>query len=221
MIEITASTALITVDEFKAYAGVNVFNYDTLIGRIIDAMTAEMEKYTQRILRKVTISETFLNPDKVLREPIDVDDFIESQEFPLISVTSITTTLDDADTVMASTNYTVDKSLGRIFFTDTSDWEAADSAVVVYESGWDTPPADLLDILYQLVHIRYTAAISGETPSATRGPVKFERVDGAVSVSYDTSGMSGSSSAGGSKIDPILGNFTTNLDYYRSDRAIG
>ena len=106
-------------------------------------------------------------------------------------------------------------------FTDTSDWEAADSAVVVYESGWDTPPADLLDILYQLVHIRYTAAISGETPSATRGPVKFERVDGAVSVSYDTSGMSGSSSAGGSKIDPILGNFTTNLDYYRSDRAIG
>ena len=214
MIEVTTTSRLVSVTEFKDYIALEVDTYDTLIGRLIDTITAEMEKYCQRILRTSTITETFLHPDESLRK----EEFIELQEFPVTSVTSITTILDGVSTVMDSSNYTIEKNTGRIYLTDTSAWVMADSVVVVYGSGWATVPPDITDVVYQLVHGRFSSVRSGETPSAMRGPVKFERIDGAISMSYDTSGLAGTASDG---MNPVLGNFSSTLDYYRSDRVWG
>jgi hypothetical protein len=213
MIELSNAIDIVTLSQIKNYLELWTTVYDSRLTAILSAMTLEMEKYCGRILRKANIVETYFDPFLNLSN----DNEIKTQEFPIISVDSISTVYDGSETIIEDSEYVVIKDRGKIRLTNSvSTWLGADRATIAYTSGWDVAPYDLQEILIQLVQMRFE---QGNTSTANRGPVKFERVDGAVSVSYDTSGMVGAASKG-FRVDPILGQFATNLDYYRSDRVL-
>lgn len=210
-IELSNITPLVTLDQAKAHIDITHSNDDQFITDVINGMTAEVEKYCQRVLREATVTETFYDPSADVSSSI-----VTLQEYPVQSITSITTTLDSSDSLMDTGDYRVVKPTAKVILDSTSSWIGADTVTAVYVCGWSEVPADLYSVMLQLIQMRYS---QGNNITGNRGPVKFERVDGVSSVSYDTSGMVLTSS-GGAKVDPILGQFSTNLDYYRSDRAL-
>jgi len=117
------------------------------------------------------------------------------------------TVVIDQDTVR------IHKEIGELLF----DRPLVGDMTLVYEAGYDPLPDMIIYAIMESVKTVY----GGKDSDAGAAPIKSERIDGALTVSYDTSGSSSDTGGSGSGGPIVLNPFTNMLDTYRSERAFG
>lgn len=138
---------LVTLAEAKSYLTVVHSDDDTVIGELIDYMTAMVETYTNRSFTQSTITD----------ELVDGGTENLAVEFPPID--SVTTIKDgyDSDATIASANYVVDSDAGLIYpsqsittllsFINNKDrllWaDGRGRWKITYVAGYDGAPDDV------------------------------------------------------------------------------
>lgn len=130
---------LVTTAEAQSFLGVT--GYDTLIGELIDYVTAGIESYTGRYFTATSVTEYIDGGGDAL---------VVSRP-PIISVTSISDH-HDTDALLASTNYETELSAGMIVGSPSADstmisvnpWASGRRRwKVVYSSGYASIPANV------------------------------------------------------------------------------
>lgn len=124
-----------SIEDFIAFAQITnqITNGEISIQLVKDYLntaTERIDNYCSRKFYRYTITEE--------RCPVECDTVIMLNEYPVISITSMTIKTDDVTTVgsIASTEYELDKNIGRLRFDD----ERTGEILVTYVAGSDTIP---------------------------------------------------------------------------------
>lgn len=165
---------LVTTSEYKAYAGITVSTYDTLIGVLIDIACAQIRRYCGRNLTNgfETATRTELYDGNGSAE-------LQLKEWPVTSITSVTLVDDAGGTSALETtgDYRADLNTGvlrrlgaqhgRFAYDDMGQVSAPGWGVspcwddgfqnwsVVYVGGYTTIPDDLKYACYQVIDWLY------------------------------------------------------------------
>ena len=134
---------IIDLQTYKSYKGVNSDTDDDNHTLIIHAVNAFIEQYCGRVFT------TYYNTDKV--EYFDsTETEIYPDEYPIVSITSLKTSLDNGSTypttLVEYTDYVVDNSAHRILALSSSFVEAThpyNAIELTYKGGYDRIPKDL------------------------------------------------------------------------------
>lgn len=142
------ANAPVTVSEVKAFLNVEHSDHDTLIGTLIDAVTADIDG-PRGFLGRALIAQTW---DLTLDEFPDDDEPIEVPLPPLISVTGVYyTDAAGVEQTVDAADYIVDtySQPGRIALPVSGTWPTpavqANAIRIRFEAGYqtaDSPPAD-------------------------------------------------------------------------------
>lgn len=190
----------ITLDEAKQRLGIDCTDpsQDTEVQAAVDYAIALIEEYCQRNFEEQQQTEAFFKPGKVLY----------LKNWPVAQINEITV---DGE-VQTDFRYTLDMITGTVYLQTEFNRYSHDLISFDYTAGYNPVPAALKNAALDLVNARYQTA--DEDP--TRGPVKFERIDGSISVSYGDPGSSTEGSAYGA-----LQSYRMVIDMYRSERTQG
>lgn len=166
---------LTEVDTVKAVLGVTGATDDTLIGTLIDQMSAAAESYCNRVFAKETIEETFRHLAGL--------DFIILRRRPVVDIASIT--VDGV--ALEETQYEVDAEAGFLYRLDGSDCRVrwcASKVVISYDGGY-VPPGDEGRTLPQDLEAGVIELIKVSYLSRKRDPgLKREFVPGVIDYEY-------------------------------------
>lgn len=151
-------TNLITIDEYKTYKGINSDTEDPAISLLIGSVSTFIKEYSNRTFID------FFHTDKVEYFDAKTHPDYYPDEFPLISVTEVATSVDGGVTfvvLVENTDYFVslesesgDNSIisntGLAGFVTTNI--PFKSGRITYKGGYTTTPADLKLATMDLVH---------------------------------------------------------------------
>lgn len=191
---------LIDLDEFKTLYGITGTDDDAYITAQIEYFSAIISNYCERIFCVNDYTQTW-------QRPMDTGLVWGSKvlalfHYPVNSIASVTvngTLLDAADWTLNTRDWTV---ISEAFLTGY-DIE------ITYNAGFDPIPADVAMSCNELVFSKYMN--KGNDPSRI---VRSESVPEVGSVDY----LSAQYYQRG--FDPVIGNYGTTLDRYRTERAI-
>lgn len=187
--------AIITTAQFKTYRSISASTWDTLLGVLITAAQAKIERYCDRIFDPGNQTETFDGNDS---------DTLLLKAIPVTSITSVTITGDSGTTsTLASTAYRVNALTGELFRlgatsgrfpTDaygatysTAEFGIApcwpigfQNVTVVYVGGYSTMPTDLQLAMYQYVDAIFSpiengAGVDPTMSGETLGAYSYQR----------------------------------------------
>jgi len=172
-------------------------SHDQSVQEAMDYAEAVVEVYCQRNFALMEQTQGFF--------PMKTTCYLEN--WPVQSVEEIK--FDGV--VQTGLTYKLDPLKGVIYFdTSLTTIEELTFGEVTYTAGFDPIPTDLMNAALDIMAVRYNT--KGDDPS--KGPVKFERIDGSVSVSYGE--------PFGFKSDTgTLTPYLTVLNSYRSERTQG
>lgn len=178
-----ASRALLTTAEAKAALGITGSDQDTaidaLVLRISDMIAAECAVPSDGVAVPTLLSETIA---ETLRNDTAPEYLVLSRR----PVSSITSVVEDGETLTVATDVEADRGAGILTRLDASDepirW-AAGKIVVTYVAGYSTVPAGLKLAAESVLREQWSAA--------TRDPLlKGETVEGIGRFEYWTGGLS-------------------------------
>ena len=162
----------------KTYIQEPSTDFDTLLGQILDDVSARMEGALNRILRTGTYTEYFKHPCKSL--------FVKAR--PVASITSITF----SGSVLPADWYSTDLASGTVYFidwlTETESWQ---QLKVIYVGGYAydvEPNADVLTAAATDLHlVRIAGAVRKQAAKEflrrkELGILSFTMPDGSLSV---------------------------------------
>lgn len=193
--------AIITVANYKSYASITVTTWDTLLGILITAAQADVERYCNRKFDVATYTERFNG---------DSSGFNLLQNAPITSITSVSYLSRASDgtetaTALSVGSYRFDLDSGELYLlprgltktvsydgigTPSTSWRKGTTFVpgwqnyqVVYVGGYGGTypmPADLQLAMYQFVDelfapIKNGAAIDTSLASETLGDYSYTR----------------------------------------------
>lgn len=171
--------ALVSVANYKTYAGIAVSTYDSALTILVDAISAQVRRACSR-------DETtgFENGTKTEKYDGDGTEFIQLIEYPITSITSVANIADDgSSTTHAATDYRFQAKTGLLFrigattgrfagsysggFSPESDalhssWGVSpcwtngfQNYTVVYVGGYTTIPSDLQLACFRLIDLAF------------------------------------------------------------------
>lgn len=190
----------ITLEEAKTRLGIDCTDpsQDADVQAAVDYAIAIVEEYCQRNFAEQQQTEAFFKPGNT----------IYLKNWPVASIDEL-----QVDGEVITPEYTIDMITGTLYLkAGTFNQYSDDLLSVQYTAGYNPVPLVLKNAALDVVNARYQTA--DEDP--TRGPVKFERIDGSVSVSYGDPGVSSEGSAYGA-----LQSYRMIIDMYRSERTQG
>lgn len=159
----------ITLLEAKERLGIDCADpsQDTAVQSAIDYAVTMVESYCQRNFAQATYVDYFY--------PYVLTAFVKN--WPVASVDKVE--LDGEEAV--DPVYQLDKMRGIVRFDQgLNNWTSKYEMAITYTGGFATIPEDLKQATLDIVMARFQS--KDDDPS--RGAVKFERIDGSVSVSY-------------------------------------
>lgn len=163
----------ITLDQAKERLGIPCTDpsRDAQVQSAIDYSIALVETYCRRQFEQLLYTQEFFPAGLV----------VYLRNWPLVSIDNIY--LDDEEQL--DVEYTIDPIRGVVYFK-TGFVTASNPELLrlVYTAGYNPIPENLLNATLDVVMARYNT--SDDDPS--RGPIKMERMEGSVSVSYGTPG---------------------------------
>ena len=119
------ATDLVTTTEFKSYAGISVTTYDTLIGELIDYVTAAIESYCGRTWTSGTVVDYLDGGNR----------FLIASTPPVTVIASIVDTFND-DEVIDADDYTFEPATGLIYeSSDATSLLIEEDATVLWGQG--------------------------------------------------------------------------------------
>jgi len=141
--------ALVTEAEASEYLGITPAVNSDVMRRLINAVTALIEKTLRREFKQRTYTETYDGSG---------GGSLFLKHFPIISVTSVERLDEDgttADTLTTSDYWSVD-AIGEIRAkTAVAFWKADQNYKVVYSAGFATIPDDVAQVALQLIARAY------------------------------------------------------------------
>lgn len=196
---------LVSLDDFKDYAGITSFTYDTFIEGQLQLVSDTVEAYCRRKFESATYTQIFY------KEDFDANsNSLTLFHYPLTSITSIK--LDDELVTDFRAHYptgiiTLDN--GRYFFGEKVE--------VVYTAGFTQIPSILKHVVNSIVEEKYNKKSSGVSLNFG-SDVQRVSIPGTISIDYDyTLTANDRINAYGN----ILGNYLNMLDGFRSERIVG
>jgi len=195
-----------TLTEVKDYLGVTGTEDDAWLQATLDTVIEAVEQYCQRVFPlEIDLNQEDFNQQGIMQ--------MYAGRWPLVSITSITVTNGGIDQVLDAERYRRNEKLGIIYF----DSPQTGDITTVYEGGFDPIPAGITYTINESMKSLYTN--KDNDPSAL--PVKSERIDGALTVAYDTSLVTSEGGSSGGDVPVVIAPFTSLLDTYRSERVWG
>jgi hypothetical protein len=190
-----------TLEEIKEYLGITHPDDDAYLQATLDAVIDAVEQYCQRRFPLESgIEQRDFNQEGVNQ--------IYLQQWPIVAVSSIKVEGNALD----ANRYRINKRMGIVYF----DTPQSGDIVTIYDGGFDPIPPSIAYVINESMKTVY----ANKDSDASSAPIKSERIDGALTVAYDTSGSS--TDTGGSSDTPIiLRPFTSLLETYRSERVWG
>ena len=155
---------LITAAEFKIYAGISATTWDTLIGVLIDSVTAMIENYTGRTWTSGSQTD-FLDGGN--RELI-------ANTIPIGDVTEILDMFDDGDEVIGDTELVTNGSFASdTGWTKGAGWTIAGDVAVATTATTDLSQASVMELgsRYKLVYT--ISGLSAGTIAAKLGTTQL------------------------------------------------
>ena len=142
---------LITVDEYKEYAGINSIDFDDKIESIILRVSALVKSYCGRnfIDGFDKASNSFVN----LIEYTNTSGYYYPQEFPVQEIISVEYSSDMGNSYSSITNFYYDRSKDAVFIDD--DKESINAFKITYKGGFQKTPEDLKLACLDLVEYYY------------------------------------------------------------------
>lgn len=166
--------SLISIAEYKVWAGISGTAQDALLTVLVDAVSAEVRRWCDR-----NLTNGFESASRTERYSGMGEQTIQLTEWPVASITSVTVyTADGTAEVLDSSTYRVNGDSGVLSRIDpkrarfpvtafgsvdatfsTQPWfeEGFDNVQVVYTGGYSTIPADLKMACYRLTDLAYSA----------------------------------------------------------------
>ena len=166
--------ALTTTARYKTWAGIVGSAQDTVLGYILDGVSAEVRRWCDR-----NLTNGFESVSRTERYDGNDEQTIQLIEWPVTSITSVTLYTAGGDTeVLDSDTYRVngdsgvlsriDPKMGRFPVTafgtvnatfSVQPWfdQGFDNVEVVYTGGYATIPADIKMACYRLTDLAYAA----------------------------------------------------------------
>lgn len=189
----------ITLEDAKERLGIDCADpsQDDAVQSAIDYAITMVESYCQRKFERKTYIDSFypyVYTAFLLNWPVESIDKVEL----------------DGDEVVDPT-YDLDKMRGIVRFNQgLNNWTNKYEMLITYTGGFDPIPDDLMEAALDVVKARFEQ--KDDDPS--KGPVKFERIDGSVSVSY---GDPPATDPTAGAVSPYIGV----LNRYRSEQTQG
>lgn len=193
---------LITLQALKDALGITDSSQDAELSRLINVYSQAVENFVERQLCSGAREAVF-----VARPQCTVT-ILPLPQFPVASVDYF----DIDGNVIDPAELVVDGNRGAIIAISGGTWNIGRYAHVKYTAGYATIPADIQDAMVQMIG----QALTSSGSSATVGPLKSQRVEGAVTESYYDPRTAGADTSSGSG---IVGRYASTLDYYRGERA--
>lgn len=191
---------LITLAELKSALGITDAANDDELNRLIGVYSQAVANYTERQLCEAPREVVY-----VARGYCNVRQLLVPQ-WPIVSVESVE--LDGA--VLDEDQWYFNGMAGYLYPTAGQGWGINQYLLLKYTAGFDPVPADVQEAMIQMCGSAFNTG-SG----LAVGPIKRQRVEGAVTEEYfDPRSALGVGSGAGA-----VGNYTSTLDYYRSERA--
>lgn len=195
---------LVSLEDMKIRLGIEPIDttHDAYLTQQILAATSLIENYCAREFEQIEAVQTIREPNTTLnltRFPLTG---------PLVIITSRGDTIPDL-------NYSIEYELGRVFWTmNGCRWNNDTLLQVTYTGGFDPIPADIQEVVYDIVTGRYYS--QGTNPSQQ---LKSETVDGIGKMEYavNNSYYGGAGGYGGFDLNQYAGI----LDLYKIEGAVG
>lgn len=195
---------LVSLEDMKIRLGIEPIDttHDAYLTQQILAATSLIENYCAREFEQIEAVQTIREPNTTLnltRFPLTG---------PLVIITSRGDTIPDL-------NYSIEFELGRVFWTmNGCRWNNDTLLQVTYTGGFDPIPADIQEVVYDIVTGRYYS--QGTNPSQQ---LKSETVDGIGKMEYavNNSYYGGAGGYGGFDLNQYAGI----LDLYKIEGAVG
>jgi hypothetical protein len=167
--EINMANNLITLQEYKTYAGINSVEQDAKISSLIASVSALIKTYCSR-----SIVDYYASP---MEQYFDGEySRLLLTEYPIKSVLSLGYSVDYGVTyteLTQGTNYVVDKATDTLVIVDGVSRKGVNALKVTYFGGYETAPDDLKLAALDLVQY-YTK--SENNPKKVNGFVSVEYV---------------------------------------------
>jgi hypothetical protein len=166
--------SLISIAEYKVWAGITGTAQDALLTVLVDAVSMEVRRWCDR-----NLTNGFESVSRTERYDGTGEQTIQLIEWPVASITSVTVyTADGTTEVLDSSTYRVNGDSGVLSRIDpkrarfpvtafgtvqatfsTQPWfeDGFDNVQVVYTGGYATIPADLKMACYRLTDLAYSA----------------------------------------------------------------
>jgi len=163
--ESPADGDLTTLANFKQQFGITTANHNSLLSALISQQSEWIKKYTKRDLVDTTYSTQTQNT----MYDGDGDDTIILKQYPIISITSVHDDSEytfDATTLIASSDYILDKETGLVILKASTFSKGKRNIQILYRAGYATIPADLELACQQRVMASYMEDVNGVNAKA-------------------------------------------------------
>jgi ABC-type amino acid transport substrate-binding protein len=197
---------LIDLATLKQALGITGIEQDDELNRLITTYSQAIGNYLERMLCQA--------PREVVYAARGVCNVasLDLPQWPIASIESVE--IDGAEVDVAG--YVSDDVLGYLWPVNLPrGWVIHQYALVKYTAGYDPIPFDVQDAIAQM--IRQSMSYSG-TGDPVVGPVKSQRIEGAITEQYFDP-RTAMSSSGSESPGATVGQYYSTLDHYRSERV--
>lgn len=193
---------LIALADLKAILGVTDDSQDTELTRLIAVYSQAIARFTERQLCEGAREVVFVARSTCAKS------IIALPQFPVASIEHF----DIDGDVIDPAEILFDGNRGTVISLSGGSWAIGRYLHVKYTAGYSPIPADLENAVVKMID----SALAGGGAGTTTGPVKSQRVEGAVTETYYDPRTSASETTSGSG---LVGSYASTLDYYRGERA--
>lgn len=159
-----AGLDLVTKAEYKAYAGINSTNQDTVIDAIIPRVSALVKNYCRRTF------VDYVDDTKVENSSGGYGPLIYLSEYPVLSVVGVEYSSDYGQTytdLVEFTDYVFDTESQSISTIDGSDWpKTLNGYIITYNAGYEELPEELKLAVFDLITYYIKNDASVHSPKA-------------------------------------------------------
>lgn len=166
---------LITVDDYKIYAGITSLEQDEKLDLLVPMVSNFVKSYCARsfIDNYDIASSAFTDITQYFSGGSDI---VYTEEFPIVTVQSVSYSEDYGQTYTTLTEYTdyvVDKQHDRVSIFNAETIESPNYFKIIYKGGYSETPPEVKLACYDLVeyYMRKESA-----PRKTQGSVSIEYV---------------------------------------------
>lgn len=194
------------LSDIKDYLGITGTEDDAWLQSTLDTVIDAVEQYCQRVFPlEADIVQTDFNAEGVST--------VYLQRWPLVSIAEIEVTPigGTSGTVLDAARYRMDSKKGAVYLQSPQSGDIK----ATYEGGFDPIPPGVTYTINESMKFLYT----NKDNDPTAAPIKSERIDGALTVSYSVD--SNSDTSGDGDVPVVIAPFVTLLDTYRSERVWG